>query len=56
MMNGHTRILHKYKYPWKLKIPLKIKIVMWFLNNKVMLTTNNLAKRNWKWVSKVLLL
>jgi hypothetical protein len=28
------------------KIPLKIKNFMWFLNNKVFLTKDNLAKRN----------
>jgi hypothetical protein len=44
-MNGHTRFLRKYL--WKLKIPLKIKIFMWFLNNKVLLTKDNLAKRRW---------
>jgi hypothetical protein len=43
MMNGHTIYLRKYL--WKLKIPLKIKIFMWFLNNKVLLTKDNLAKR-----------
>jgi hypothetical protein len=41
LMNGHTRFLCKYL--WKLKIPLKIKIFMWFLHNKVFLTKNNLA-------------
>jgi hypothetical protein len=42
-MNGHTVYLRKYL--WKLKIPLKIKIFMWFLSNKVILTNDNLAKR-----------
>jgi len=45
-MNGHTRYLQKYL--WKLKIPQKIKIFMWFLHKKVLLTKDNLAKRNWK--------
>jgi hypothetical protein len=44
LMNGHTRFLHTYL--WKLKILLKIKIFMWFLNNKIVLTKDNLAKRN----------
>ena len=44
MMNGHTRFLRNYL--WKVKIPLKIKIFMWFLNNKVLLTKDNLARRN----------
>jgi hypothetical protein len=42
MMNGHTRFLRKYL--WKIKIPLKIKIKIWFLNNKVILTKDNLIK------------
>ena len=45
LMNGHTIFLRKYL--WKLKIPLKIKIFMWFLHRKVLLTKDNLAKRNW---------
>jgi hypothetical protein len=44
-MNDHTKFLQKYL--WKLKIPLKIKIFMWFVNNKVLLTKDNLAKRKW---------
>jgi hypothetical protein len=49
-MNGHTVYLRKYL--WKLKIPLKIKIFMWFLSNKVLLTKDNLAKRKWKGCQK----
>jgi hypothetical protein len=45
LMNGHTKFLQKYL--WKLKIPLKIKIFMWFLKHKVLLTKDNLAKRKW---------
>jgi hypothetical protein len=45
MMNDHTPFLHKFL--WKMKIPLKIKIFMWFLSNKVLLTKDNLVKRNW---------
>jgi hypothetical protein len=44
-MNDHTKFLKKY--PWKLKVPLKIRIFMWFLYKKVLLTKDNLAKRNW---------
>jgi hypothetical protein len=44
-MNGHTIYLRKYI--WKLKIPLKVKIFMWFLHRKVILTKDNLARRNW---------
>jgi hypothetical protein len=32
MMNGHTVFLRKYL--WKIKVPLKIKIFMWFLYKK----------------------
>jgi hypothetical protein len=45
LLNGNTRYLRKYL--WKIKIPLKIKIFMWFLSKKVLLTRDNLAKRNW---------
>jgi hypothetical protein len=45
LMNEHTPFLRKYL--WKLKIPLKIKNFIWFLNNKVLLTKDNLAKPNW---------
>jgi hypothetical protein len=45
LMNRHTRFLHKYL--WKIKVPLKIKIFMWFLYKKVLLTKDNLAKRKW---------
>jgi hypothetical protein len=32
---------------WRLKIPLKIKICMWYLQKEVVLIKDNLAKRNW---------
>jgi hypothetical protein len=44
-MNDHTRFLRKYL--WKIKVPLKIRIFMWFLHRRVLLTKDNLAKRNW---------
>jgi hypothetical protein len=50
LMNGHTTVLRKYL--WKFKIPLKIKILMWFLNSKVLLAKDNLAKRNWNGCQK----
>lgn len=50
MMNGHTVFLRKYI--WKIKVPLKIKIFMWFLYKKVILTKDNLAKRNWNGCKK----
>lgn len=32
---------------WKLKMPLKIIIFMWYLKKGVVLTKDNLARRNW---------
>jgi hypothetical protein len=45
MINDGTKFLRKYI--WKMKVPLKIKIFMWFLFKRVLLTKDNLAKRNW---------
>jgi hypothetical protein len=50
LMNEDAQFLHKYL--WKLKLPLKIKIFMWFLRGKVLLTKDNLIKRKWKGCSK----
>ena len=44
-MNGITRF--NKNYLWELKVPLKIKIFMWFLSRKVLLTKDNLIKRQW---------
>ena len=46
-MNGTTRVYKKYL--WKLKMPLNIKLVMWFqfLDRKVLLTKDNPLKRQW---------
>ena len=33
---------------WKLKTPLKIKIFLWYLRRGVVLTKDNLARRNWQ--------
>ena len=32
---------------WKIKVPLKIKIFMWFVHKRVILTKDNLLKRRW---------
>ena len=32
---------------WKMKIPLKNKVFAWYLCRGVILTKDNLAKRNW---------
>jgi hypothetical protein len=37
---------------WKAKIPLKIKIFLWYLRNGVVLTKDNLVKRQWKGCTK----
>jgi len=33
---------------WKIKIPLKVKIFLWFLQRGVILTKDNLTRKNWK--------
>jgi hypothetical protein len=40
------------KHIWKIKVPLKIRIFMWFLHKRVILTKDNLKKRNWQGCSK----
>ena len=45
-INQHA--LFRHKLIWKLKIPLKIKIFFWFLQRGVILTKDNLARKNWK--------
>jgi len=37
---------------WKIKVPLKIKIFLWYLQKGVTLTKDNLLKRRWKGGSK----
>jgi hypothetical protein len=37
---------------WKAKIPLKIKIFLWYLKRGVILTKDNLLKRKWNGDSK----
>ena len=41
-----VRVLPINKPVWKLKIPLKVKIFIWLLHRVVILTKDNLAKRN----------
>ena len=45
LLNNQSRF--PSKYIWKIKVPLKIKIFMWLLHRQVILTKDNLAKRNW---------
>jgi hypothetical protein len=40
LLKDHTVFLKKYI--WKIKVPLKIRIFMWFLYKKVILTKDNL--------------
>ena len=40
------------KYLWKMKVPLKVKIFAWYLRRGVILTKDNLLKRNWHGSSK----
>jgi hypothetical protein len=45
-MNDHTGFLQKYI--WKMKVPLNIRILMWFLYPRVMLMKENLLKQKWQ--------
>lgn len=38
----------RHRRIWKWKLPLKIKIFLWFLQKGVVLTKDNLARKNWK--------
>jgi len=33
---------------WKLKLPLKIKVFLWYLYKGVILTKDNIARRHWQ--------
>ena len=37
----------RHKFIWKLKIPLKIKNFLWYLQRGIILTKDNLARKNW---------
>jgi len=41
-----TQTPFRHRKIWKIKIPLKIKIFLWFLQRGVVLTKDNLAKKN----------
>ncbi len=53
-MRSHYHALIKKDVPnlnkkiWKLKAPLKVKIFLWYLRKGVILTKDNLTKRNWQ--------
>jgi hypothetical protein len=40
-------VVHMNKQLWKLRVPLKIKIFMWYMRKEAILTKYNLARRNW---------
>jgi hypothetical protein len=44
----HSDVPNLNRRLWKLKVPLKIKIFLWYLRRGVILTKDNLAKRNWQ--------
>ena len=44
----HSDLPNINKVIWKLKIPLKVNIFLWYLRRGVVLTRDNLAKRNWQ--------
>ena len=66
--NGHFTVRSMYrtliarlpaphkKLIWKLRLPLKIKIFIWYLQKGVVLTNDNLARRQWRGKYKVLFL
>lgn len=43
----NSDIMPQNRFLWKLKVPLKIKVFLWFLSKGVILTKYNLVKRNW---------
>jgi hypothetical protein len=48
----HCDVPSVNKRLWKLKVPLKVKIFLWYLRQGVVLTKDNLAKRNWQGSTK----
>lgn len=36
------------KFPWNIKIPAKIKVFLWLMTRKSILTSGNILKRGWK--------
>lgn len=48
MALGGTNGAPSRDFFWFIKIPLKVKIFLWYLKRKVVLTKDNLFKRNWR--------
>lgn len=44
----HINVLNINKHLWKLKIPLKVMIFLWYFHCGVVLTMDNLTKGNWQ--------
>jgi hypothetical protein len=44
LINNGVRVSHEI---WQVKIPIKIKIFLWYLKKGVILTNDNFARRNW---------
>jgi hypothetical protein len=44
----HSDVPNLNRRLWNLKVPLKIKIFLWYLRRGVVLTKDNLAKCNWQ--------
>jgi hypothetical protein len=51
LLNQHAPFRHTFI--WKLKVPLEIKIFLWYLQRGIILTKDNLARKNWKGVRSV---
>ena len=43
----NSSVIPSSKHVWKVKVPSKIKVFMWFVHKQVILTKDNLVKRNW---------
>lgn len=48
----NTGQVFRKQFIWKVKVPLKIKIFMWYLEGGVVLTKDNLAKHRWQGYKK----
>jgi hypothetical protein len=46
-LNADTRVMFS-KMLWNLKIPLRIKIFMWYFERGIVLKKDNLARYNWE--------
>jgi hypothetical protein len=42
-----TNVVPNKSYHWKIKIPLKIRVLLWLLYREAIVTKDNIVKRNW---------